>query len=42
LLTLGGMRTAFFDGRTGQYRSGPDAALGDRAGRPASRSRSWQ
>lgn len=29
LLTPGGMRTAFFDGRVEQYRPGPDAALGD-------------
>jgi short-subunit dehydrogenase len=42
LLTPGGTRTAFFDGRTGQYRSGPDAALGGPAGRPALRSRSLQ
>ncbi len=29
LLVPGGMRTAFFDGRTEQYRPGPDAVLND-------------
>jgi NAD(P)-dependent dehydrogenase (short-subunit alcohol dehydrogenase family) len=29
LLVPGGMRTAFFDGRTEQYRPGPDALLND-------------
>jgi NAD(P)-dependent dehydrogenase (short-subunit alcohol dehydrogenase family) len=29
LLIPGGMRTGFFDGRTEQYRPGPDAALND-------------
>lgn len=29
LLTPGGMSTAFFDGRTEQYRPGPDAVLAD-------------
>jgi NAD(P)-dependent dehydrogenase (short-subunit alcohol dehydrogenase family) len=29
LLIPGGMNTAFFDGRTEQYRPGPDAVLGD-------------
>jgi NAD(P)-dependent dehydrogenase (short-subunit alcohol dehydrogenase family) len=29
LLVPGGMRTRFFDGRTEQYRPGPDAALND-------------
>jgi short-subunit dehydrogenase len=29
LLVPGGMRTAFFDGRTEQYRPGPDADLND-------------
>ncbi|HEX5741211.1 MAG TPA: SDR family oxidoreductase [Pilimelia sp.] len=29
LLVPGGMRTAFFDGRTAQYRPGPDAILND-------------
>jgi NAD(P)-dependent dehydrogenase (short-subunit alcohol dehydrogenase family) len=31
LLIPGGMRTAFFDGRTEQYKPGPDAALNDPA-----------
>lgn len=31
LLVPGGMRTAFFDGRTEQYRPGPDADLNDPA-----------
>jgi NAD(P)-dependent dehydrogenase (short-subunit alcohol dehydrogenase family) len=31
LLVPGGMRTAFFDGRTEQYRPGPDAILNDPA-----------
>ena len=31
LLIPGGMRTAFFDGRTEQYRPGPDAVLNDPA-----------
>ncbi len=31
LLVPGGMRTGFFDGRTEQYRPGPDAALNDPA-----------
>jgi len=31
LLTPGGMSTAFFDGRTEQYRPGPDAPLADPA-----------
>jgi NAD(P)-dependent dehydrogenase (short-subunit alcohol dehydrogenase family) len=31
LLIPGGMRTAFFDGRTEQYQPGPDAALNDPA-----------
>jgi NAD(P)-dependent dehydrogenase (short-subunit alcohol dehydrogenase family) len=31
LLTPGGMHTAFFDGRTEQYRPGPDAHLADPA-----------
>jgi NAD(P)-dependent dehydrogenase (short-subunit alcohol dehydrogenase family) len=31
LLIPGGMRTAFFDGRTEQYRPGPDAELADPA-----------
>jgi NADP-dependent 3-hydroxy acid dehydrogenase YdfG len=31
LLTPGGMHTAFFDGRTEQYRPGPDARLADPA-----------
>jgi NAD(P)-dependent dehydrogenase (short-subunit alcohol dehydrogenase family) len=31
LLVPGGMRTAFFDGRTEQYRPGPDAKLNDPA-----------
>jgi NAD(P)-dependent dehydrogenase (short-subunit alcohol dehydrogenase family) len=31
LLIPGGMRTAFFDGRTEQYRPGPDADLADPA-----------
>ena len=31
LLIPGGMRTAFFDGRTEQYRPGPDAELNDPA-----------
>jgi NAD(P)-dependent dehydrogenase (short-subunit alcohol dehydrogenase family) len=31
LLVPGGMRTNFFDGRTEQYRPGPDAALNDPA-----------
>jgi NAD(P)-dependent dehydrogenase (short-subunit alcohol dehydrogenase family) len=31
LLIPGGMRTPFFDGRTEQYRPGPDAALNDPA-----------
>jgi NAD(P)-dependent dehydrogenase (short-subunit alcohol dehydrogenase family) len=31
LLIPGGMRTAFFDGRTEQYRPGPDAILNDPA-----------
>jgi NAD(P)-dependent dehydrogenase (short-subunit alcohol dehydrogenase family) len=31
LLTPGGMQTAFFDGRTDQYRPGPDARLADPA-----------
>ncbi len=31
LLVPGGMDTAFFDGRTEQYRPGPDAVLGDPA-----------
>jgi NAD(P)-dependent dehydrogenase (short-subunit alcohol dehydrogenase family) len=31
LLVPGGMRTAFFDGRTEQYRPGPDAVLSDPA-----------
>ncbi len=31
LLIPGGMRTAFFDGRTEQYRPGPDAELSDPA-----------
>lgn len=31
LLIPGGMRTAFFDGRTEQYRPGPDAKLNDPA-----------
>ena len=31
LLVPGGMRTAFFDGRTEQYRPGPDAELNDPA-----------
>lgn len=31
LLVPGGMRTAFFDGRTEQYRPGPDAVLNDPA-----------
>ena len=29
LLVPGGMKTAFFDGRTEQYRPGPDALLND-------------
>ena len=29
LLVPGGMRTRFFDGRTEQYRPGPDAPLND-------------
>jgi NAD(P)-dependent dehydrogenase (short-subunit alcohol dehydrogenase family) len=29
LLVPGGMRTSFFDGRTEQYRPGPDAVLND-------------
>ena len=32
LLVPGGMRTAFFDGRTEQYKPGPDADLLDPAG----------
>ena len=31
LLIPGGMRTAFFDGRTEQYKPGPDASLDDPA-----------
>jgi short-subunit dehydrogenase len=31
LLIPGGMRTAFFDGRTEQYKPGPDAILNDPA-----------
>jgi len=31
LLIPGGMSTAFFDGRTEQYRPGPDAVLNDPA-----------
>jgi short-subunit dehydrogenase len=31
LLVPGGMRTSFFDGRTEQYRPGPDAVLNDPA-----------